>query len=73
MNDEKQIQSGIPSYISTAPEHIGVQHRSARTRDTYNASLLFIDKYKFAFSLFTVIITLQWVINMLTLNIPCNM
>ena len=73
MNDEKQIQGGIPSHISTTPEHIGVQHRSDRARDTYNASLLFIDKHKFAFSIFTVIITLQWIINMLTLNIPCNM
>lgn len=73
MNDEKQIQSGILPHISTTPEHIGVQHRSDRTRDTYNASLLFIDKYKFAFSIFTVIITLQWIINILISSIPCNM
>ena len=73
MNDEKQIQSGIFPHISTTPEHNDVQHRNARTRDTYNTSLLFFDKHKFAFSIFTVIITLQWIINMLTLSIPCNM
>ena len=69
MNDEKQIQSGILPHISIAPEHSNIFDRGAATRDNYNASLLFIDKHKFAFSIFTVIITLEWIAGILVYQV----
>ena len=69
MKDEKILQSGVLPHISITSERDDICDRSTGARDNYYTSLLLINKYKFAFSIYASIRITSWLISLLALSL----